>query len=193
MSNDHAPLRLRDGKAGSDRGRHRLLDQRHSPRASGKGRLLDSVALDIGDAARNAEHNPREREAAADSADEITKHVRRHVEIGDHTMPQRADRPDRRGRTADHPLRVLSHRMDAAARLVDRYNRRLKDSNPLAAYEHERVRRAEIDCQLTATLETSLKHKPQTNVATASAGQPSRLVQPTGRSRSGTPGREVGS
>jgi hypothetical protein len=59
--------------------------------------------------------------------------------------------------------------MDAATRLVDRYNGRLKDGNPLAAHEHERVRRAEIDRQLTAPLETSLTHKPQTTVAAASA------------------------
>src|SRR6266576_2336300 len=105
------------------------------------------------------------------TSDEITRHVHDTVEIGDDPVPQRPNRPNRRRRSADHPLRVLAHCMDAAARLVDRYDGRLKDSNTLAANEHERVRRAEVDCQLPTTLETALTHKPRTTVATASAGQ----------------------
>jgi hypothetical protein len=143
--------------------------------ASSKGRLLHRIALDVGDTARHAKHNARKRQAAtANSADEIPKHVRGDVEISDDTMPQRANRPNRRRRTADHPLRVLTHRMDATARLIDRYNGRLKYNNALAAHEHERVRCAEVDRQLAATLKTALTHSPRTRLATASAGQPSR-------------------
>ena len=140
---DHAALRLGDREPGADRGGQRLLDQHDRSRAGGHRRLLDGFALDLGDAARHAEDDAREREpAAADAADEVPQHLRSHFEIGDNAVPQRPDRADRGRRSADHAPSLFPDRVDGVRPLVDRYHRRLEDDDSTAAEEHQRVRGA---------------------------------------------------
>ena len=151
MSIDHARDRVRDRQVRPDRGRHRLLDQVDGARACGAGRLVDRAALDIGDPARHAEHDPREGEAAAARpGDEVAQHLLGDLEVGDHAVPQGSDRSDRSGRPADHPLGLGADRVHAARLLGDRDHRRLEQHDPAPADEHERVRRAEVDRHVAA-------------------------------------------
>ena len=83
-------------------------------------------------------------------ADEVPQHRLGDVEVGDHAVAQRPDRPDRRRRPADHPARVGADGVDVAAAIVDGDDRRLEDDDPFAADEDERVRGPEIDRQLPA-------------------------------------------
>ncbi len=139
----HAALCLRDREAGSDRRRHRLLDQGDTPGSGRERRFLDRVPLDVRDPARHAEHDAGERKRpAANAADEVTQHFRRDVEVRDHAVTQRADGADRRGRPSDHAARVLADGAYLVRPLVDGDDGRLEDRDPLAPDEHERVRRA---------------------------------------------------
>src|SRR5205085_1924739 len=102
-------------------------------------------------------------------ADEVAQHLCSDVEIGDDAVPKRADGANRRRCAADHPPSVLPDRVDAAGGLVDRYDGRLEDRNPLAANEYERIRRAEVDRKLAPSLETTLSHRPSLTVDAHSA------------------------
>ena len=149
---DHASLRLRHGESRADRGRHRLFDQRDVPSARGERRFLDGVSFELRDSARYAEDDLRERQAATSNpANEVPQHLRRHVEVGDDAMPERADRTNRRRRAPDHPARILADRLHGIRGFVDSDDGRLEHDDPLAANEDERVRRAEVDRQLPTT------------------------------------------
>src|SRR5215472_14701531 len=50
---DHVAGRLRDGQPGSDRGRHRLLDNEDFRRPGAQGRVLDRALLDLRDPGRD--------------------------------------------------------------------------------------------------------------------------------------------
>src|SRR5205807_5803026 len=99
--------------------------------------------------------------AAADPADEVPEHLCRHVEVGDHTVPERTDRTDRRRRASDHSPRLFADRVHGIRGLVDRDDGRLEHDDALAANEDERVRRAEVDRQLPTTGETLQSHGPR--------------------------------
>jgi hypothetical protein len=45
----------------------------------------------------------------------------------------------------DHRLGLVAHGQDRVVILVDRDDRRLVDDDPLALHEHERVRRSQVD------------------------------------------------
>ncbi len=121
---DHVPGRLGDRQAGADRGGHRLLDQVRLARAGGERRLLDGPPLDAGDAGRDADDDARVREAVlVHLLDEVAEHLLGDVEVGDHAVLQRADRGDRPGRPAEHPLR-LDARPRAPRRCAGRSRRR---------------------------------------------------------------------
>ena len=53
-----------------------------------------------------------------------------------------AQRPDRRGSSADHPPRLLTHRVDLAGVLLDRDNRRLEEHHTLTPHEYAQFRGA---------------------------------------------------
>jgi hypothetical protein len=116
---DHARLRLGDREPGADRRGHRLLDQVRGASAGRHRRFLDRAPLDVGDSARHA-HDRTGAAAAADrSTDEVMEHALRQVEVGDDAVTERAQRPDRRRRSPDHPLRLLADGMHLARSLVD--------------------------------------------------------------------------
>jgi hypothetical protein len=95
---DHVSRRLGNGSPGTDRSRHRLLDQVRLARAGAERRLLDRALLDAGDAGRNAHDDARMREAVlVHLLDEVAQHLLGHVEVGDHAVLERADRGDRPG------------------------------------------------------------------------------------------------
>ena len=78
-------------------------------------------------------------------ADEIAQHLLGDVEVGDHAVAQWARRRDRRRRSADHPLGVRSHRVNATGQRVRGDDRRLRHHDAPAPDVHERVGRAEVD------------------------------------------------
>src|SRR4029450_5177113 len=80
------------------RGRHALCSQLGLRRAGGERRLLDRPPLDPGDARRDADDDPRVREAVlVHLLDEVAQHLLGDVEVGDPPVLQRADRRDRSG------------------------------------------------------------------------------------------------
>ncbi len=149
----HRPGRLVDRQAGTDRRRHRLADDVHPPRAGGVGGLADRALLDGGDAAGHADHDPRpgERAAAAQHlAHEVAQHLRGDVVVGDDAVLQRPHRHDVPRRPADHPLGLDPDRHYGVGCGVDRDHRRLVEHDAPAARIYQRVRRPEIDRQITA-------------------------------------------
>ena len=148
---DHVPGRLGDRQPGADRGGHRLLDQVRLARAGRERRLLDGALLDARDAGRNADDDARVREAVlVHLLDEVPEHLLGDVEVGDDAVLERADRGDRAGRAAEHPLRLDADRVHLAGALVDRDDRRLGEDDAAAAHVDERVGGAEVDGHVAA-------------------------------------------
>ena len=126
---DHVRPRFLDREPGSNGGRDRLLDQMDRTRPGGQTRLRQGTLFDVGDARWGAHHHPWAGMAAAVHAlHEVTKHLLRHLEVGDHAVPQRPHGGDARRRPADHLLGLLTHRMhgprDACRRRRPRVPRR---------------------------------------------------------------------
>ena len=117
---DHAAARLRDRQPGADRRRHGLFDQVDGACARCQGRLLDGFPLDLRDPTGDAENDLREwQPAAAALADEVAQHLLGRLEVRDHPVPERPNRPDRGRRPADHPARVGSDGLYLAGSVVD--------------------------------------------------------------------------
>jgi hypothetical protein len=89
--------------------------------------------------------------AAVHACHEVAKHRLRHLEVCDHTVPQRPHGGDARRRPADHSLGLLTHRMDGARERIDGHDRGLRDNDALAAHEHQRVRGTKIDGDVSPT------------------------------------------
>ena len=82
--------------------------------------------------------------------DEVTEHLLRDVEVGDHAVLERADRGDRAGRAPEHPLRLDADRMHLARALVDRDDGRLGEHDAAPADVDEGVGGAEVDGHVAA-------------------------------------------
>jgi hypothetical protein len=79
---------------------------------------------------------------------EVVEHLLRDVEVGDHTVLQRADGDDVARRASEHGLGLVPHRQDRVVGLVDRDDRRLVEHDALAAHVDQRVGGAEIDGEI---------------------------------------------
>jgi hypothetical protein len=147
----HARHRVGDRQAGADRRCHRLLDQVDGAGAGDARGLVDRAPLDVGDPARDTEHDARESEAgAARPRDEVAQHRLGHLEVGDHPVAQRPGGANRRRRAADHPPGLGADGVHLAGLLGDRHHGRLEEHDPAAADEDQRVRGAEIDRHVAA-------------------------------------------
>jgi hypothetical protein len=78
-------------------------------------------------------------------AQEVAQHLLGHVEIGDHSVAERARGRDRRRRAADHPLGLGADCVHEAALGVSSDHGRLGDHDPAARDVHERVGGPEVD------------------------------------------------
>ena len=80
-------------------------------------------------------------------ADEMLDHLLRHLEIGDHAVPQRPDGGDVARGAAEHQLGLLAHRQHllAAADIGDGDHRRLVQHDAPTLHVDQRVRGAEVD------------------------------------------------
>src|SRR3970040_1506955 len=105
---DHAPGRFGDGKTRPDGGRQRLLDEIHLPGARALRGLADGAALHFGAAVGDADDDagPHEGARLVGLPDEVPEHRLGHLEIGDDTVLDGADRHDVHRREEDHTLRL---------------------------------------------------------------------------------------
>src|SRR5271156_4624977 len=116
---DHRAGRLGHRKAGTDRCRHRLLDQKNPPCASTFSRFSDRAPLYRGRARGHTDDDLRRGEAAAvvRLADEMLDHFLRYLEIGDDAVAQRPDRLNVAWSAADHQFRLLTDGEDLSLTL----------------------------------------------------------------------------
>ena len=121
------------------------------PRASGViGRFLDGTALYGSDPGGDADDNARPggQAAVVHLVDEVAQHLLGYVEVGDDAVTKWPDRLDVGRRASDHPLGFHAHLERAVVAGVDGDDRRLVENDALTAHEHERIRRAQIDCHV---------------------------------------------
>jgi hypothetical protein len=173
---DQGADRLADREPGPNRGRERLVDQRGVRGAGSERCLLDRAPLDGSDPARHAHHHVGSRMSSAeDTTDEVAQHLFGRLEIGDHAVSKRPCRCDVRRCAPDHLARLSADRVNLAAALVDRDDRRLKQDDPLATPEDHRIRGAQIDSKLPSRTRTS---KPHPHRPCASLGPATRAPRP---------------
>src|SRR5690606_23455667 len=169
---------LTDRNAGTDRRRHRFLDQENVARAGALRRLLDGATLDLGGAAWHTYQNPGARSEHARAmhlANELLEHLLGHGKVGDDAILQRSYRDDVARRSAQHLLGVRAHCGDAAraarsAVLPNRNHRWLVEDDSLPANVNQGVGRAEVDRQVvgkeaTQTFEHGLNRTLKRGVA----------------------------
>src|SRR5690606_30859014 len=138
---NHRTAGLTDRNAGTDRRRHRFLDQENVARAGALRRLLDGATLDLGGAAWHTYQNPGARSEHARAmhlANELLEHLLGHGKVGDDAILQRSYRDDVARRSAKHLLGVRAHCGDAAraarsAVLPNRNHRWLVEDDSLPA------------------------------------------------------------
>src|SRR5713101_5564061 len=150
---DHVAGGLGDGQAGADGRGNGLLDQVDLAGARALGGLAYRAPLDLGDARGNADDDARldQRRAVVRGPDEVAQHGRGDLEVGDDAVLHRPDGDDVPGRTPEHLLRLLSDReyLLAAARcLLHGHHAGLVGDDAHAADVDERVRGAEVDCEV---------------------------------------------
>src|SRR5262245_45171488 len=77
--------------------------------------------------------------------DEVAQHLFGDVEIRDHPLLQRPNDANVAWRAPEHRLRFAPHGDDGLVRLMNRDDGGFIDDNPLAADEHQRIRRPQVD------------------------------------------------
>ena len=175
-------------QAGADRRRHGLFDHLRPARPGRVGGLFDGPFLDTGDPGGHADHDPRVAPLAGIGlADEVAQHLLGDLEVGDHTVLERADGADRAGRAAEHALGLGTDGVDLAGAVVDGDDGRLGEHDAAAADIDEGVGGAQVDgdvvCaqareEVEETDELLLSVRGSLMVQGASSG-----AKPTGRSR----------
>jgi hypothetical protein len=75
----------------------------------------------------------------------VAQHLLGHLEVSDHAVPERPNRPNVSRRAPDHPSRPITDRLHLSAPLINRDHRRLEQNNPSPALEDNRVGSAKID------------------------------------------------
>src|SRR5207244_4219032 len=114
---DHRSDGFGHWEAGADRGRHRLLDERHAACTSIADSIADGAALDAGSARRDADDDlgpAREAaRAAVRLADEMLDHLLGDFEVGDDALAQGANGPKVLRGLAHHQFGVVADGADA--------------------------------------------------------------------------------
>src|SRR5919202_2653573 len=108
--------------------------------------------FDLGHARRNTDDHARfghDGEALMYLANEVVQHQLGDIDVTDDAVFQRTNGDDVGRRTTNHALRVRTDGQRPFGLGIDRDHRGLIDDDALAAYQHERVRRAEIDTNIT--------------------------------------------
>src|SRR5208282_688699 len=146
---DHRAGRLGHRKAGTDRCRHRLLDQKDPPCASTFSRFSDRAPLYRGRARGHTDDDLRRGEASAvvRLADEMLDHFLRYLEIGDDAVAQRPDGLNVARSAAEHQFCFLADGKDLfpAADAGDRHHRWLVQHDTAPFHVDDGVCRAEVD------------------------------------------------
>lgn len=114
-------------------------------------RVTYGTNLDVGTARRDRDHHLQRRAEqsaiAFDHTDQSAEHQFSGVEIGDHTIFQRADRTDILMGFTMHLAGLLTDSHQLTGMLVDRHDRRLIDNDFTVVYDN-RVGRPQVDGQL---------------------------------------------
>lgn len=113
---------------------------------------MDGAALDLGDTRRDADHNSGlvQRRSIHCPGDKLLEHVGSDVEVGNNTVLEGADCGNGAGGTSDHFL-CLSADSDylmGGRAYVNSDNGGLANDNSLTLYEHQRIRRSEVDSNI---------------------------------------------
>ena len=83
-----------------------------------------------------------------DTLQQQTDHALGDVEIGDGATTQGPYGDDVTRRSTDHVPRLVPGRENLAGLAIDGYDRRLVQNDATALHVDERVRRAEVDCEV---------------------------------------------
>ena len=94
-----------------------------------------------------------------DALDEVAQHLLGHVEVGDHTILERADGANRSWGAAEHPLRLDAHSVHLAGAGVDRHHRGLREHDAATAHVDEGVRGTEVHGHVAAAEATEVAEK----------------------------------
>ena len=148
---DQVADRLVDRQASPDRGRERLLDERHVAPATGEpDGLLDRTLLHLGAHRRYRDQDARFGEARRDrTLHDDLEHALRDVELGHRTRAERANRDHVARVAADQVPHLVAHPEHPAGAAVKRDNRRLVEDDPVALSVDQRVRGTQIDREVT--------------------------------------------
>ena len=158
---DHVADRFVDRQVGADGCGHRLLDQLRVGGAGPAGGVGDGAALDLGDRRRHADDHLRPGEAAdADALQQQADHPLGDLEVGDRAAAQRTHGDDVAGRAADHLPRLATGGQHLAGLAVEGDDRRLVEHDAAALHVDERVRRPEVDGEVTCHWTSSLRQVP---------------------------------
>ena len=115
------------------------------------GGIGDGPPLDLGDRRRHADDDLRAREAAdADPLQQQPDHPLGDLEVGDRPAAQRSHGDDVAGRPPDHLPRLAAGRQHLAGLAVEGDHRRLVEHDAAALHVDERVRRPQVDGQVTS-------------------------------------------
>ena len=139
-----------DRQTRTDGGRHGLLDELCLGRAGLARRLLHRPPFDLGDGGGYADQDTRPVESRqAGALQQQADHSLRDVEVGDRTLPERANGHDVAGCAPDHLPSLVSHGEDVVGLAVERDDSGLVEHDPAALRVHERVGRAQIDGEVS--------------------------------------------
>jgi hypothetical protein len=123
----------------------------HCARLRAVGAVDDGAPFHLRDARGDADDEARAPpgHAALRLADEMTQQAFGGLEVGDDAIAQRADGRDVRGRAPEHRVGFVTDRLGPVAQRVDGDNRRLIDDDAPARREHDRIRGAEVNGEIT--------------------------------------------
>ena len=142
----HATGRAGNVDAGSDSGGKRFFNKESLARAGLIRGVDDGSLLDLGYAARNADHNSRlEEHISAGAANEVLKHFERHFVLAYNAVFERTYRDDVAGGAAEHTLCLVTDFEYLVGGGVDSDDRRLFKHYSFAFHVYEYRRGAEVD------------------------------------------------
>src|SRR5579862_2892427 len=147
---DHVAAGFGNREACSDCCYHRLFHEVNFAGFGAISRIHHSAFFHLGNFRRHTDHDARVHQhfAVVRLLDEVVQHLFGDFEVSDHSILHWFDGDDIPRRPAQHLFGFFANGLNFTGVLVNGYNRRLIDYDPLAARVHQRVGGAEIDCEV---------------------------------------------
>src|ERR1700728_1274939 len=140
------------------------------------------IAAAIRSSIREASRAPAATHASSDARvgegalmnllDDVSEHLLGPIEVGDHAVLERADRGDRAGGTAEHPLGLDADCVDLVRPRIDRDDAGLGQDDAAATHVDERVGGAEVDREIAAAETCHVAEETHSGGTEARAGAP---------------------